>query len=227
MPLILNASVGFNGRNMPGDVLAVQRILNLLPATVGGPIGRLAEDGLIGPQTIGAIRTFQSKHFSWGDGRIDVNGPTHSKLNALTGSPGNGVNSATGPAVGGVPGNFTLPNGSIDQSGTPMVENDFITKMPVILVKEDRLKLESKAGQVLLHSGGNSVPFRVGWHLNGTATVFTGPGSHAVFVTVDPTPRRVYTIPAQTRLMMISPAKTISPSDLTPSDEGQKWMSKY
>ena len=43
----------------------------------------LAEDGLVGPKTIGAIRGFQQFHHTGSDGRVDPNGPTLKKMNEV------------------------------------------------------------------------------------------------------------------------------------------------
>ena len=79
----LSGAVGQGGRNAPEDVRAVQGLLN-------GAGARLAEDGLIGPATIGAIVTFQRAHTAIADGRVDPGGPT---WQALTGQ-----SAGTGPA---------------------------------------------------------------------------------------------------------------------------------
>ena len=81
------ASVGEKGRNLPGDTVTVQRLLNSVASSKGGASVPLALDGLVGPRTIGAIRTFQLKQFgpALSDGRVDPNGRTLSKLNELSG----------------------------------------------------------------------------------------------------------------------------------------------
>lgn len=79
----LTASVGrMGGVNRPDDVTKVQRLLNKVPVTEGGPKAPLAVDGLCGPKTINAIQTFQLRHFGWkgADGRVDPYGPTLAKL---------------------------------------------------------------------------------------------------------------------------------------------------
>jgi hypothetical protein len=80
----LGGSVGrMGGRNFPFDVIAVQQMLNQVPPAHGGPIPKLVVDGICGPQTIDRIQKFQIAHFGWSgaDGRVDPNGPTHTKLN--------------------------------------------------------------------------------------------------------------------------------------------------
>lgn len=79
----ITASVGrMGGVNRPDDVKKVQRLLNKVPPTEGGPKVLLAVDGICGPKTISAIQTFQLHHFGWkgADGRVDPYGPTLAKL---------------------------------------------------------------------------------------------------------------------------------------------------
>jgi hypothetical protein len=84
MAIILMASVGrMGGINHTEDVRKVQHALNKVPKSEGGPPKPLDPDGKCGSKTIEAIQLFQIKHFGWkgADGRVDVNGPTHLKLN--------------------------------------------------------------------------------------------------------------------------------------------------
>jgi hypothetical protein len=84
MAIILMASVGrMGGINHAEDVRKVQHALNKVPKSEGGPPKPLDPNGNCGPKTIEAIQLFQIKHFGWSgaDGRVDVNGPTHQKLN--------------------------------------------------------------------------------------------------------------------------------------------------
>lgn len=84
MPIVLTASVGrMGGVNRPPDVLQVQQALNRRSPAEGGPVKKLDEDSICGPKTIDTIQRFQLKHFGWpgADGRVDVDGPTHRKLN--------------------------------------------------------------------------------------------------------------------------------------------------
>ena len=84
MAFILLASVGrMGGVNRVEDVRKVQHALNKVPKSAGGPSKPLDPDGKCGPKTIEAIQLFQIKQFGWkgADGRVDVNGPTHQKLN--------------------------------------------------------------------------------------------------------------------------------------------------
>lgn len=84
----LGGSVGLQGKNALDDVSAVQRLLNNATAVAGAPPKPITVDGLIGPETIGAIKTFQSKMLGFADGRVDPNNKTIAKLNSLV--PANG-----------------------------------------------------------------------------------------------------------------------------------------
>jgi hypothetical protein len=79
------------GLNRTDDVRKVQVALNKVPAASGGPSKPLeTTTGICGPKTIEAIQLFQIKHFGWSgaDGRVDVNGVTHQKLNEFDGPVG-------------------------------------------------------------------------------------------------------------------------------------------
>jgi peptidoglycan hydrolase-like protein with peptidoglycan-binding domain len=80
---MIEYSVGFRGVNEPNDVLLIQNALTVWRA--GNGAAWLALDGLVGPQTIGAIRDFQSFNGLITDGRIDPNGPTLAQLRAVLG----------------------------------------------------------------------------------------------------------------------------------------------
>jgi peptidoglycan hydrolase-like protein with peptidoglycan-binding domain len=73
-------SVGTGGTNNAADVLAVQQLLNDVSSNEGGPAPQLAEDGIIGPNTINAIKHFQMTHFGFEDGRVDPGKKTLIKL---------------------------------------------------------------------------------------------------------------------------------------------------
>ena len=74
-------SVGANGQNDRTDVKTVQILLNF-HAGVLGLQAPLAEDGAIGPNTLAAIGTFQSKVVGMAhpDQRVDPGGTTLAKL---------------------------------------------------------------------------------------------------------------------------------------------------
>ena len=80
----LHASVGEEAVNQKVDVRKVQRLLNRFRHH---DHGLLKVDGLAGPRTISAIKTFQHARvpFISADGRVDVHGPT---LHALSEHPG-------------------------------------------------------------------------------------------------------------------------------------------
>ena len=76
----LSASVGKGGKNKPEDTKVVQELLN--DFTKKGGFKRLDVDGLIGPKTIGAIKSFQQNVVGMkrGDGRVDPGGETMAAL---------------------------------------------------------------------------------------------------------------------------------------------------
>lgn len=81
---MIESSVGINGSNAFNDVLIIQSALNVWRVKNGrGPI---AVDGLIGPETTGAILDFQQSSSLGADGRIDPNGPTVARLKEELGS---------------------------------------------------------------------------------------------------------------------------------------------
>lgn len=80
---MIEKSVGEGGFNRKGDVVNIHHLLNLISVADGGPMPPLAEDGFIGPKTIGAIRAFQQFHHTGSDGRVDPNGPTLKKMNEV------------------------------------------------------------------------------------------------------------------------------------------------
>lgn len=85
MRFTLRFPVGRGVKNHPDDTLKVQDALNGVPVGQGRAQPPLDPDGKTGPKTIEAIQKFQLKHFGWkgADGRVDVEGPTHRKLNEL------------------------------------------------------------------------------------------------------------------------------------------------
>ena len=76
----LTGSVGLGGRNAGPDVEQVQRLLNAVRQSEGGPVTPLKIDGVAGPRTIAAIKRFQRRQFRWADGKVDVEGPTIFRL---------------------------------------------------------------------------------------------------------------------------------------------------
>jgi peptidoglycan hydrolase-like protein with peptidoglycan-binding domain len=83
---VISDKVGQGGISLKKDVLIIQQALNAVAEARGGPVPRLATDGLIGPKTRAAIGKFQKKNISFVDFRIDPNGPTIKALNAVLGS---------------------------------------------------------------------------------------------------------------------------------------------
>src|SRR5262245_962938 len=106
MAIKISGSVGLQGRNKPEDVVLVQELINAVPGNMGGPPSPIDVDGLVGPQTIGAIRRFQVKVFGAGDGRVDPNGQTIVKLG---GAAGDAV--AKSKPAGGAAPDSTIDNG--------------------------------------------------------------------------------------------------------------------
>lgn len=94
----IRRSVGANGANDPQDSAAIQNALNRVSAAQGGANPPLAVDGLPWGKTIAAIRKFQARQGLVADGRVDPNGPTLRRLNALL---------ASGPAVSSAPAGVT------------------------------------------------------------------------------------------------------------------------
>jgi putative chitinase len=81
--MCIAGSVGEGGRNDRGDVKTVQILLNMHAAALNLP-AQLAEDGVIGPNTLAAIEAFQRQVMGLArpDRRIDPGGPTLAKLGA-------------------------------------------------------------------------------------------------------------------------------------------------
>jgi hypothetical protein len=74
----LLSSVGLRGVNRRDDVRTVQELLNLVPHSAGGPMVKLAVDGLVGKKTNGAIEKLQATNWGWRrvTTRVDPNSPT-------------------------------------------------------------------------------------------------------------------------------------------------------
>jgi putative peptidoglycan binding protein len=88
MGLHIADPVGDGGLNRRTDVWGVQTLLIKIRKAQGDPGIQL--DGYIGPETIGAIRKFQTRQFGWQDpdGRVDPNGITLKHLNLVTDTSG-------------------------------------------------------------------------------------------------------------------------------------------
>ncbi|PWK96686.1 putative peptidoglycan binding protein [Pantoea allii] len=76
----ITGSVGAGGRNNYGDVKTVQQLLQ----RNGFP--QLRDDGRMGPKTIDAIKSYQSKFMSRPDGLIDIHGRTWNRLSDSSGT---------------------------------------------------------------------------------------------------------------------------------------------
>ncbi len=76
--MAITSSVGVGGKNVAGDVMYVQLLLN--DARMRSGLPPIAIDGLTGPETESAIRAFQALFTPSRDGRVDPNGPTISAL---------------------------------------------------------------------------------------------------------------------------------------------------
>ena len=79
---MLTGSVGSGGTNRHEAVKSIQLLLNDWRTSVQLP--KIGVDGIVGPETIGAIREFQGRYPGLvRDGRIDPNGPMLSKLDEV------------------------------------------------------------------------------------------------------------------------------------------------
>ncbi len=76
--MLITASVGSSGVNRRDDVTLIQFLLNEWRAQNARK--RIAQDGLVGPETIGAIRDFQNAVTHIVDGRVDPGGPAIKEL---------------------------------------------------------------------------------------------------------------------------------------------------
>jgi len=77
----MKSSVGAGGRNVKADVQYVQFLLSDVLAQGNGK--GLAIDGIVGPKTQAAINKFQQTTMGFADGRVDPDGPTIKRLQAL------------------------------------------------------------------------------------------------------------------------------------------------
>jgi hypothetical protein len=76
----ISKAVGRGGSNIKKDVRYVQALLNFWRQDNGRV--QIKVDGLVGPQTIGAIEDFQRAKTGIVDGRVDPNGPSIKALEA-------------------------------------------------------------------------------------------------------------------------------------------------
>lgn len=82
----ITASVGEKGVNRAQDVGIVQFLLNSAGAKRGIPKAKIDVDGIVGPQTLNAIREFQKKYCKVQDGRVDPHGETLKLLHQVAGN---------------------------------------------------------------------------------------------------------------------------------------------
>jgi hypothetical protein len=75
------ASVGRGGVNRYNDTKAIQLLINDWRKAEVLPV--ILVDGIVGPQTTGAILEFQKQNSLPQDGRVDPNGPTLSRLDQI------------------------------------------------------------------------------------------------------------------------------------------------
>jgi peptidoglycan hydrolase-like protein with peptidoglycan-binding domain len=76
----ISKSVGKGGSNLRREVRYVQNLLNAWRQQHGRP--KIKVDGVLGPETIGAIEDFQRAVTRVVDGRVDPNGPSIKALEA-------------------------------------------------------------------------------------------------------------------------------------------------
>jgi putative chitinase len=79
--LNLNSNVGIRSRNIPSDVLTIQKLLNLYKASYEEKLS-LKEDGICGSQTITQISLFQKNvcGFKFPDSIVSPSGKTYQQL---------------------------------------------------------------------------------------------------------------------------------------------------
>lgn len=81
--------LGPKAKNLPADVLTIQKALNKIPVLHGGPKTPVPETGTLVNQqsdsTIAAIQQFQIKQFGWSgaDGRVDPGQQTINRMNQI------------------------------------------------------------------------------------------------------------------------------------------------
>jgi hypothetical protein len=83
--VVILSSVGRRGRNEPSQVKNIQTALNGFDPADGGPVAKLAVDGVAGADLIAAIEKFQMRWLGSSDGLISPGGQT---MIALNGFPG-------------------------------------------------------------------------------------------------------------------------------------------
>ncbi|MGD9884802.1 peptidoglycan-binding domain-containing protein [Reyranella sp.] len=124
----IQSSVGLNGINRPADVVEIQKALNRVPAVEGGAHPQLTVDGLCGPLTRGAIRTFQGKQFPGiqPDSRVDPKQRTIGRINEiLSAQPASSASSAQ--SDGSARSNLVAAPKAAPDSEKPEIQKAFAT----------------------------------------------------------------------------------------------------
>jgi peptidoglycan hydrolase-like protein with peptidoglycan-binding domain len=81
----ITASVGERGVNRAQDVGIVQFLLNRANAKRGIPKTQIDVDGIVGPQTLSALKEFQTKFCKTVDGVVNPNSETLKMLHQIAG----------------------------------------------------------------------------------------------------------------------------------------------
>lgn len=152
--VVISASVGNLGRNLPVDTTTIQQALNRVPAGQGGANPALVIDGLCGSKTINAIKVFQLKHFGWkgSDGLVEPLKQTIAKLNEVLSSQmpakGTTVSQPSSDVVMPDPKSFVLAKDFIRAANANLIaasnylEQEDTPPGPIsVFSREDRMRL--------------------------------------------------------------------------------------
>lgn len=106
-PVVLQLPVGLVGGpvgpgNIPSDVEAVQKLLNISHTRTNVPPNLIKVDGKVGPETLGAINRFQDAHLAYHDSVVQPGKRTLQKLNEIA-AGGSGVSPLKASALEVVP----------------------------------------------------------------------------------------------------------------------------
>ena len=82
----ITASVGERGVNHAQDVGIVQYLLNRANAKRGVPKAQIDVDRIVGPQTLNALKEFQTKFCKTVDGIVNPNSETLTMLHQIAGN---------------------------------------------------------------------------------------------------------------------------------------------
>lgn len=145
----IQASVGLKGTNRSHDVEQVQILLNQNRHRFEQP--EIAEDSIIGPKTIGAIKKFQSSvvGMSYPDGRVDPNGKTLEHLNAGAVA---GDQPATPPPPPGPTQPATKPDAPKSSLATTVIRFP-LKRRPKLSYKKGARYFGAKRSNGRLHAG--------------------------------------------------------------------------